>query len=425
MKVKRMITVMLVITMAMALFSTTALADGYYLPEPMNINENFLLVRAEDDTAAVEYTYDELGRLIKEVNYEFDDILQTTTYTYNEKGQIEKAIYTVTFGNIDTAICTYIYDNAGCLQKREYADGTVQTYSYDSAGRLVKIEQIAEGVLPYETTYTYDDAGRLIKDNDYTYTYDASGHLIKRTDAYDNNKYVAYTYDSQGLVNKRTYNGGNYTETIEYDANGNHVRTLNDTTVVESFTYVSASNAGPFADVKSSDWFLKDVEYVKEKGLMSGIGDNKFNPQGDTTRGMIVTILYRMENEPSVSVGCSFSDVASGSYYEKAITWASEKNIVGGYGGGKFGPNDPITREQFAVILYNYCQYKGYNTSGSTNISAYSDGNRISSYAVDAMKWAVNSGLITGTGDNRLDPISGATRAQSAAILHRFGEKIK
>lgn len=181
----------------------------------------------------------------------------------------------------------------------------------------------------------------------------------------------------------------------------------------------------PFTDVSETDWFYEDVAYVYTNNLMNGTNTTMFSPNTTTTRGMIVTILYRLEGEPSVSDNCHFADVKSGSYYEKAITWAAAKGIVSGYGNNQFGPDDPITREQMAVILFRYAQYKGLDVSAGedTNILSYSDALDISEYAFPAMQWICGESILNGS-DGNLMPRGGATRAQVAAILHRFCENI-
>ena len=180
----------------------------------------------------------------------------------------------------------------------------------------------------------------------------------------------------------------------------------------------------PFTDVCQSDWFYDDVQYVYENGLMKGTATDQFSPKMSTTRGMIVTILYRMENEPAVSDNCPFDDVKADAYYEKAITWAATNGIVLGYGHDKFGPEDNITREQMTTILYRYAKYKGIDVSvgEDTNILSYNDAFDVSDYAVLSMQWACGTGLIKGSSGNNLLPKDPATRAQVAAILHRFCE---
>ena len=183
---------------------------------------------------------------------------------------------------------------------------------------------------------------------------------------------------------------------------------------------VFAANSGvPFTDVKEADWFYDAVQYVYENGMMSGTGTSTFSPDTTTTRGMIVTILHRMEGTPSAA-GEEFTDVPAGQYYSNAVAWASANGIISGYGNGIFGPNDTITREQMATILYRYAQFKGYETKTTGDISTFADGSQVSSYAVEAMNWAVGSGLISGVGNNTLAPKGSATRAQVAVILMRF-----
>lgn len=180
---------------------------------------------------------------------------------------------------------------------------------------------------------------------------------------------------------------------------------------------------GAFSDVKTSDWFYDDVRYVCEKGLMDGTGSNTFSPKATTTRGMIVTILYRLSGEPAGSGVCPFSDVAAGKYYEKAIAWAAENRIVSGYADGTFGPDNAITREQLAAILYRYAVFCGYAVTASAEIGRFADADMVGSYALTAMKWASAEGLINGSG-SKLDPKGSATRAQAAAILARFCKNI-
>lgn len=177
----------------------------------------------------------------------------------------------------------------------------------------------------------------------------------------------------------------------------------------------------PFTDVARGDWFFDDVRYVYETGLMNGVSATRFAPYGSTTRGMIVTILYRMEGQPSVSRGCPFTDVASGSYYERAITWAAANGIVTGHSGTIFAPDASITREQLAAILYRYAVYKGLDVSvgENTNILSYEDFASLSEYAIPAMQWACGAGVLYGFGGSLL-PDAPANRLQAAAILHRF-----
>ena len=177
----------------------------------------------------------------------------------------------------------------------------------------------------------------------------------------------------------------------------------------------------PFTDLTEADWFHGDVAWVYENSLMNGLTATTFGPGAATSRGMIVTILWRLEGMPTAGA-CPFADVTAGSYYEQAIAWAAENQIVTGVSATAFHPNANITREQFAAILYRYAKnYKGYDVSAGedTNILSYSDALSISDYAFPALQWACGAGLMNGSGD-ALMPDGFATRAQAAALLHRF-----
>lgn len=183
--------------------------------------------------------------------------------------------------------------------------------------------------------------------------------------------------------------------------------------------------AFPFADVSESDWFYGSVKYVYENGMMNGTGYTTFSPYLNTSRGMIMTVLYRLEGSPAVSGGSGFTDVAAGQYYTDAIAWGSAHGIVLGYENNRFGPDDDVTREQLAAILYRYAQYKGYDVTagGSGVITGYEDAETVSSYAVTPMKWAVGTGVINGS-ENRLLPRNMATRGEAAAMFMRFCRKV-
>lgn len=179
-----------------------------------------------------------------------------------------------------------------------------------------------------------------------------------------------------------------------------------------------------FVDVQTKDWFYKDVEYVYYNRLMAGTGNNLFSPKVPTTRGMIVTVLYRMEGSPAVSGSCPFTDVKAGRYYEKPIIWAEENGIVKGVGEGRFDPDGKITREQLAAIFCRYAETKGfYDEEDCVMLAGFADYDKISGWARTSMSWAVGSGLISGSKEADglyLLPKGNALRCQVAAILHRF-----
>ena len=179
----------------------------------------------------------------------------------------------------------------------------------------------------------------------------------------------------------------------------------------------------PFTDVSTSDWFYSDVMFVYENGLFSGTDSRSFSPNASMTRAMLVTVLYRLEGEPVGTGSSSFSDVRSGSYYEKAVAWAAANGIVTGTGSTSFSPDAKVTREQLAAILYRYAQYKKLDTDAGAKLDSFSDAGNVSGYASEALSWAVSEGLINGA-SGRLMPKGDATRAQVAAILHRFVENV-
>jgi hypothetical protein len=180
----------------------------------------------------------------------------------------------------------------------------------------------------------------------------------------------------------------------------------------------------PFSDVKSTDWFYNAVKYVSRNTLMSGSSATAFEPNTDMTRAMLVTVLYRLEGKPVVTAKNTFTDVKSGQWYTEAIIWANANNIAGGYGGGLFGTNDSVTREQMAAILMNYAKYKKYDVTKTTDLKSYSDAKAVDSWASDAIKWTVAEGLITGTTATTLSPKDTASRAQVATILMRLIENV-
>ena len=176
----------------------------------------------------------------------------------------------------------------------------------------------------------------------------------------------------------------------------------------------------PFTDVNSNSWYFNAVEFVYNKGIMQGVSSTKFSPSGTVTRGMLVTMLWRMAGEPYVGGG-SFDDVASGSYYATAVAWAAKNGIVDGYNSTRFGPNDAVTREQIATMLYRYAKWLGNSASGSS-LAGYSDASSVSSWAKDAMGWAVKNSVVTGVTATKLNPTSSATRAETAQMFMNFYE---
>ena len=177
-----------------------------------------------------------------------------------------------------------------------------------------------------------------------------------------------------------------------------------------------------FTDVKESDWFYKGVAYVVDKGIMSGVSENQFDPSGKLTRAMLVQMLYNMESRPACDAENAFMDVPVGQWYTDAVIWANDAKIVSGMGEGLFAPNMEITREQMVAMLYNYAKYRGYDVTASADLSAFADTASVSAWAQPAMQWAVAEGYISGMGDSQLAPQGTATRAEIASVIMRFME---
>lgn len=194
------------------------------------------------------------------------------------------------------------------------------------------------------------------------------------------------------------------------------------TFIVLNEKYGAAAGTG-FTDVAQDAWYREAVEYAVAHGLMNDTSKTTFSPETVTTRAMIVTILHRLEGGSEAGTG-NFTDVEPGKWYTEAIAWAAGHDIVQGYGNGKFGPDDTITREQMAAILYRYAAYKGYDISAQADLSGYADAGSVSGWASDAMRWTVAKGLIGGTSNTTLSPSGSALRCQVATILMRFCEGI-
>lgn len=208
----------------------------------------------------------------------------------------------------------------------------------------------------------------------------------------------------------------------------NYINSAEKKDIINSFKIkdtVTSSNDIPFTDVSKNSWYYKTVKYTYENNLISGANEYEFRPDAKITRGMIVTILWRMEGSPKVTGVKDFIDV-QGQYYYDAVRWAAKYGVVNGYGDGRFGPNANITREQLATILCNYAKYKSKYAKTSSNTSNYKDWYRVSSYARESMNWAVSKGVITGKDNGtRVDPLGTASRAEAATMIYNYCTKIK
>ena len=342
------------------------------------------------------------------------------------------------------------------LERGNLPDGAVVTVSgTDETGNAVTLTDNGDGMysasLPNKTqTYTfiaaYDGSQTIAPKTDFTTVkvqQRSSGggesakpsFPVKISNSGDGVAKVDKSYASAGdKVTITVTPGRNATvqRITVTDEDGERLKLTENRDGTYSFTmpsatvnvYVRFSGSGlPFADVPSGSWYYDDVAYVYDTGLMTGLTATTFGPNLSTTRGMIVTILWRMENEPAAKRGCPFADVRRGSYYEQAIAWASENGIVTGFDASTFAPDRAITREQLAAILFRFAAYRGMDAvTLRENLSSFQDQAAISAYAVSALNWAVGEGLMQGTGD-KLEPTGSATRAQVAAMLRRFMQR--
>ena len=339
------------------------------------------------------------------------------------------------------------------LERGNLPDGAVVTVSgTDEAGNAVTLTDNGDGTysatLPNKTqTYTfiavYDGIQTIAPKTDFTTVkvqQRSSGggepakpsFPVKISNSGDGVAKVDKSYANAGDKVTITVTPGR-NATVQHitvtDEDGERLKLTENRDGTYSFTmpsgaanvYARFSGSGlPFADVPSGSWYYDDVAYVYDTGLMTGLTATAFGPNLSTTRGMIVTILWRMENEPAAKHGCPFADVRRGSYYEQAIAWASENGIVTGFDASTFAPDRAITREQLAAILFRFAAYRGMDAvTLRENLSRFQDQAAISAYAVSALNWAVGEGLMQGTGD-KLEPTGSATRAQVAAMLRRF-----
>lgn len=274
------------------------------------------------------------------------------------------------------------------------------------------------GKYNYPVTVTDTDNGTVLLDKADEWV--TGGETVTFSIAPDE----AYLLESLTITDK---NGKEIT--VKDNGDGTYTFTMPESAVTITATFAEdpdweptpePGEEWPFVDVSEGDWFYDPVAWAYEQGLMTGTSATTFEPNISTTRGMIVAILHRLEDSPVVNYAMTFDDVADGDWYAEAVRWAASEGIVAGYSDAQFGPNDPITREQMAAILYNYAEWKGYDVSARADLSGYSD--QPSAWAVEVMQWANAEDLINGTTAITLDPQGNATRAQVAAILQRFLE---
>ena len=212
---------------------------------------------------------------------------------------------------------------------------------------------------------------------------------------------------------------------LTWQENGTYTFEMPESAVTVTAAFVRSGAENSFQDVAEEDWFFEAVEYVSGEGIMSGVGDGRFAPHTVLSRAMLAQILYALEGKPEVDDEKRFTDVEAGDWYAGAVAWAAENGLVSGVGDDRFAPHDALTREQMALILYRYAQYKSRDVQvDGEPLEAFLDGDAISSWAVEAMAWAVDAGLLSGTGDNLLSPAGTATRAEVAQVLANFCQTI-
>lgn len=393
-------------------------------------------------TASGETQTDYEGTLIQ---YNMDGTVHSSEtdtmalYDNIERSRIRPTAYVIPadLENIDKIL--YILDNQGAEYYR-LSDGsraTLEQYYYDGPYEYNDRERGIEAGLRDAERVRFSNGAYVIPMDQ------VAGNVIAmlmEPDVTDSNgydgslyQYGVIDYDEETLnFPIYRYTGDNPRETLVSNSSsgggssgGGSSSGNNGSQTEEPDEPSGTQDETVFSDVSSSAWYAEAVNYVYENGLMTGISSTQFAPNNTLTRAMVVQTLYAMANKPAVSGSENFTDVSSGDWFADAVTWASANGIVSGYNATQFAPNDPLTREQLALILYGYAQMRGYNTTQSgTSIQKFTDYGSISAWALEAMDWAVNAGLLSGKGNGVLDPTGTATRAEVAQILMNFSETV-
>lgn len=374
------------------------------------------------------------GDKVTEVNTDKPEAQYTVTLKYND-GTTPDSVYTVS-GNTTITLPTpsrshYSFEgwyNGNDLVESPYtvtenveltakwhrtSSGGGSSHRYD--GYITVIDSKNGDVSVSDTWADEDDKITLTITPDKGYEVDKIEIVDDEGDKIDAKKV-------EDKDNKYTFRMANcdVTVTVTFKEEG---KTTEDTDKEEDKDDETTENTDlNFTDVSSSDWFFKGVEYVVDKGIMSGVSENQFDPSGKLTRAMLVQMLYNMESRPACDAENAFIDVPVGQWYTDAVIWANDAKIVSGMGEGLFAPNMEITREQMVAMLYNYAKYKGYDVTASADLSTFADSASVSAWAQPAMQWAVAEGYISGMGANQLAPQGTATRAEIASVIMRFME---
>lgn len=367
----------------------------------------------------------ELDLTIKVSGFDKGDI----EYKYNggKVTDLEKREKTWSLDDKDEYVKFWLYPKTGYKAVVQLNDGKKYTYSYNESLTIDYDDLDGEDGTLY-VSFVKKSSSDV---DDYpTLTFDITGGkhgtVYRGTREYEhgdvisikkNDKMTFKAKADKGYVAVWTYKGDTYVGdeyTVKMGAN-------------DAKLYVEFMDKDdirltelPFRDVSKRDWYYDDVVYVYRKGYMDGMSSTRFGGELNTTRGQIVTILWRLTGEPRATKRNPFTDVSSSQYYYDAISWAYDAGVVDGFDAYTFKPDQNVTREQLAAILYRYAKYMNLSTSGSAYLAKYTDADKIANWAYDAMAWANYRGLINGTSATRIDPKGYATRAQIAAILHRF-----
>lgn len=448
---KRTVSALLAGAMSVTLLSTGALAsrdfngydkDAYDLEHTPSYSSDYELVKAtkyDAKTNAVvgytDYENNSAGKITKGTSYFYDDngekqYSDTTTYLYDSAGRLSGKDISYNYWDVEIR---YTRDSEGNITS-EVIDNVesliTYTYEYDTHNQIVK----KEGCLEWSDTSKDPiiDSVETRKNE-----YDSNGNLVKQEFYYTKNgetnagNWYTYEYDDNNRLIERVLNSSygdtassRTTEQFTYDANGNEAYYYDDDSYYTVYQYQKTNKLAVstvFKDISANAWYTNAVQYVYDNGIMKGMSDDTFAPSTSMTRAMVAQIMYAQAGSPAVSGDMPFTDVPAGKWYYDAVLWATQNSVVAGMGDGTFAPNSNITRQEYAAILYRY--EKSPAVSGSLN---FPDADTVSSWAKDAVLWANQNGIISGTANNGvtlLDPKGTATRAQSAMILMNYLEK--
>lgn len=308
---------------------------------------------------------------------------------------------------------SFTVDGKELTINERFSSGGGSSHSYDG---YITIINPKNGEVSVSDDWAYEDEKITL-----TITPD-KGYVVDKIEIVDDEGDKINAKKVEDEDNKYTFRMANcdVTVTVTFKEEG---KTTEDTDKEEDKDDETTENTKlNFTDVKETDWFFKGVEYVVDKGIMSGVSENEFAPSGKLTRAMLVQMLYNMESRPACDAENAFMDVPVGQWYTDAVIWANDAKIVSGMGEGLFAPNMEITREQMVAMLYNYAKYRGYDVTASADLSAFADTASVSAWAQPAMQWAVAEGYISGMGDSQLAPQGTATRAEIASVIMRFME---